>query len=1764
MSHRSPGVRSCCLSALLFLLGLIIVSQPPYVNEPPRKLRGAQAQPQIAAAYGKLPLQFELNRGQTDPRVQFLSRGSNYTLFLSEGEAVLQLRNADPAPDGTGFGVRNAPDQKARNPQSAIRNPQSAVVRLKLVGANPAPLAAGQEELPGKVNYFIGNDPAKWRTNVPTYARVKYREVYRGVDLVYYGNQRQLEHDFVVAPGAGPEQIRMAVEGAERVELDSGDLVLHAAGGDVRLRAPVAYQEVDGARRWVAASYVLQEGNPQSEIRNPKSDAPHSQEVGFELAAYDATRPLVIDPVLVYSTYFGGSGYDSAYTIAVDSFGSAYVAGMTSSLDFPTASPLRPSNGGYYDAFVAKLDPTGTALIYSTYLGGNDDDGGNSIAVDSSGNAYVTGFTWSSDFPTASPLKAWVCGSEACKDAFIAKLNPAGSALLYSTYLGGSDEEEAWGIAVDSAGNAYVTGYTYSIDFPTVNALRPDSGGYYDAFVAKLNAAGSALLYSTYLGGSDDDEGWGIAVDSAGNAYVAGYTYSIDFPTASPLQGALGGEGYGYEDAFIAKLNAAGSALVYSTYLGGSDNDEPWGIAVDSEGNVYITGCTYSTDFPTANALQPSSGGGQQDAFVAKLNAAGSALVYSTYLGGGDTDDGWAIAVDSAGNAYVIGYTYSTDFPTATPLQGTLGGYADAFIAKLGADGSALEYSTYLGGVDQDIGGGIAVDSAGNVYVVGFTYSADFPTAGPLQAASGGGQDVFIAKIGPASGSTDLALTKTGPTSVVAGSSITYTLTVTNNGPSPATGVMVRDPLPGSVTLVSATPSQGTCSGTTTVTCSLGSLAYLASATVTLVVQPAGAGTINNTASVSSNAGDPAPTDNSATATTVIPDFTLSVTPSSQTVAVGGAAGYTVTITGSEGFASSVQLSCSELPAGAACTFTPNPAPPGTSSLALSTSGSTPAGTSTITVNGTSGSLSHSATTSLTVNACNKTYVGSGTWETAASWSPTGVPASSDVACINYGSAVTLASNPTIAALLLGGTLTINSGTLTIASATTASVASGGAVLNLNGGTLSLAGSLVVQSGGAFNWAGGTISGGGSTTIAVGATLAVSGAVTLNNYTLNNAGTATWTGTGNISLSPTATINNSGLFLVQNVQSFAATYYSAGSINNSGTFRKTNSGTTAVSSGYGSIPFNNTGTVDIQAGTFSFGGAFTQTAGSTLLSGGGISAGTLSINGGSLGGAGTVTGNVSNAAAVSPGASAGTLVITGNYTQTATGVLNIEIGAASYDVLQVGGAATLAGTLNITRLSGYVPPAGSSFPVLTYASRSGSFTTTNGLDTGGGLMFQPTFGATAFSLDVGSNPVPSATSIAPSSAVPGGAGFTLAVTGANFTATSVVRWNGSDRATTFVSSTQLTAAIPAVDIAAAGMAQVTVFNPAPGGGTSSALAFTITAFGNPVPTLTALSPDNKTAGGPGFTLTVSGVNFVPAATVLWNDSPRVTTFVSSTQLTAEMMVSDLANAGTAQVTVSNPAPGGGPSATGLPFTIHPRGSYLVGDGSPVSGYDAGKFGDDAIDNLDLIVALRAVTSVPGFTPPNCSDLYDAMDAYPVDGSGRGGDGMLDNLDLIATLRRVTNADLSRPRRQTRGLICSAEAPPSRPVPMALPAESAAVGNLEFGPPAPAGIPVYLRAGRELNLSALSFSLGWAGARGKLRFVAADVGAPSLLDDALAGTLAMAWLEGMQLAAGQRLLLGFIDPAGAAGELPPAFYGVKANDRQTGAALRLATDSTQRR
>ena len=767
-----PGVLS---PGVLLSLGIGVILSGGHGISPRPLIRGLvqysgipapASKPLLNEAYGKLPLAFEANTGQADPEVRFLSRGNGYTLFLTATEAVLSLS-------------RTAVSKVAGRENNEVAS-KGTVLRVKLVRANPEPTVVGINELPGKSNYFIGNDPTKWRTNVPNYARVEYRDVYSGVNLVYYGNQRQVEYDFVVAPGADPARIRFSVEGADKVEVDSqGDLVLQVKGGEIRFHKPVVCQETDGARRQIAGGFVLTDGTPHSAFHTP-----HSTEVGFEIAAYDATRPLVIDPTLAYSTYFGGPGNDSAYAIAVNSSGNVYITGSTFSANFPTGRPWQSALYGSSDAFVAKLNVTGSALVYSTYLGGSAADRGLGIAVDASGNAYVTGQTYSSDFPTVNALQRFSAGGG---EAFVTKLNASGSALAYSTYFGGSKDDIGTAIAVDVSGAAYVTGGTNPVDAtPIVSPILSATFGYVKAFVVKLNPAGSALLYAVYFGGSGFDWPTGIAVGFSGNAYVVGYTSSFNFPTRNPLQ--VQGPAAEDFDAFVVKLNSLGSDLIYATYLGGSNADGGLAIAVDASDNAYIAGETSSTNFPrTAGCLQAALKG-TQDAFVAKLNAAGSALVYSTYLGGGGIESAVGIAVDTAGNAYVTGWTSSRDFPTAGPLQPASGGGTKAFVAKLDPVGSALAASTYLGGSGGDAGQAIAVDTAGNVYVAGWTSSCDFPTASPLQAACGGGSDAFVVKISgiatqctysivPESQSFSLANSATGTVTLTAVKGCSWTAT---------------------------------------------------------------------------------------------------------------------------------------------------------------------------------------------------------------------------------------------------------------------------------------------------------------------------------------------------------------------------------------------------------------------------------------------------------------------------------------------------------------------------------------------------------------------------------------------------------------------------------------------------------------------------------------------------------------------------------------------------------------------------------------------------------------------------------------------------------------------------------------------------------------------------------------------------------------------------------------------------------------------------
>ena len=766
--------------AFMLVLTTLLLARPVFQ---PSSVESSTAS--ILETYGQLPLSFEANQGQTDDQVKFLSRGSGYSLFLTPAEAVLALRKS---------AASELPNKVDLASISADMEDTQAVeytaLLMQLVGANPEPQVAGLAELPGMVNYFIGDDPQKWQTNIPTFARVKYEEVYPGVDLVYYGNQGQLEYDFVVAPGADPKSIALGYDGVDKIEVDTqGNLALYIGSEQVRMRKPLVYQEIDGTKRDIPGGYLLADNN----------------HVSFQVGAYDNNRPLIIDPVLVYSTYLdSGEGYIE--DITVDAVGNAYVTGFTYSTDFPTTpGALQPTcitlSGFCTKAYVTKLNPDGSALVYSTYLGGSGNDLGFGIDVDAAGSAYVTGSTGSTDFPTTPGAFQPTCYASVglgCGNAFVVKLNPDGSALVYSTYLGGVRNEGGSAIAVDASGSAYVTGFTGSTDFPTVNPLPQSACTEEDVrvFVAKLNAAGSALIYSTCLGGTYSSISMtpiNIAVDADGNAYVTGVTASTDFPTVNAFQPAYAG---GEQDAYVAKFSPTGS-LVYSTYLGGSDDEEgEFNIAVDAAGNAYVTGVTESTDFPTVNPLQPAIGS-FKDAVVVKFNAAGSALVYSTFLGGSWLDYGFDIAVDAAGSAYVTGVTQSTDFPTVNPFQPAFGGQLlygyDAFVAKLNPEGSALVYSTYLGGSRDDFGVGIDVDAAGNAYVTGMTSSTDFPTANPLYASGNG----FVAKLSNTPSGSNVTVSPgsgTMVTFVSVSSPGETTVTTSSSGPIPPAGFSLGDP----------------------------------------------------------------------------------------------------------------------------------------------------------------------------------------------------------------------------------------------------------------------------------------------------------------------------------------------------------------------------------------------------------------------------------------------------------------------------------------------------------------------------------------------------------------------------------------------------------------------------------------------------------------------------------------------------------------------------------------------------------------------------------------------------------------------------------------------------------------------------------------------------------------------------------------------------------------------------------------------------------
>jgi hypothetical protein len=1000
----------------------------------------------VAGYLGALPLAFEPNRGQSSDGVKYVARGARYNVFFTPAETVLVLEGSS----------------QTKPAESQVANPVD-ILRMSLKGADASADLIAVDQLPGKTNYFIG--PREyWQSDIPNYRRILQRQVYPGIDISYHGKEGQLEEDFVVSPGANPRAIRLAFEGAKTLRTNSNrELEVRLQGGAVTLRRPVAYQETNGSKQLVSANYVVMNNGL----------------VGFRLGDYDRRLPLVIDPILSYSTYLGGSNIDGANAIAVAPDGTAFVAGGTFSTDFPTVHALQPNHGGqqdfFQDAFIAKLSADGSTLLYATYLGGKNEDAANGIAVDNFGDAYITGTTDSPDFPVTFGSINTECGGDGkcgasfnpggliVSNGFITKLNPAGSEIVYSGFIGFYEIVKSQGIAVDNDQIAYVTGQTgpnlpVTIlinppppppPFPiTGSAFQPLFGGAVDAFVMKISATGSTVLYSSYLGGVGEDIANGVAVDSSANAYVTGLTYSVNFPTVNALQPSFGGAG----DAFLAKVNTDGagvSSLAYSTYLGGSGLDQGNGIAVDRGGSVFVAGGTSSPSLGTTGVVQPncqldSSNTCEGDAFVAKFNPGASpalTLGYLTYLGGSLADTATAIAVEPVnppnGFAYVVGSTVSQDFPvTSAVFQSKYGGgNADAFVAKLDPNGAALLYSSYLGGTNTDAAFGVAADTVGNAYVAGQTCSLDLPLSNPEQASPAGNCDAFVSKVSILNGiqvnpaglvfsaqslgttSQSQVVTLTNGDNAVTLSSITVDQTSPNPADFAVTTTCISSLLPGGQCTISVTftpqgaglrkasiPITVTAPGfsqsvvvplngqASTLTLSASSLSFGqqqvgANNTSPLSIIATNNGTTPVTFTSITASGDFSETDNctkaplqptttcgiqvtfapttagsSVGALTLIDNapgspqivllmgtgvgqqsgFGINATPSSATVAAGNAATITISVNSSSGLSQPITLGCAGLPVNASCSFSPSTLTPSgigplTSTLTIST-----------------------------------------------------------------------------------------------------------------------------------------------------------------------------------------------------------------------------------------------------------------------------------------------------------------------------------------------------------------------------------------------------------------------------------------------------------------------------------------------------------------------------------------------------------------------------------------------------------------------------------------------------------------------------------------------------------------------------------------------------------------------------------------------------------------------------------------------------------
>ena len=701
------------------------------------------------ANYGKLPMTFEANQGQTASDVKFLSRGPGYVVFLTAGEMVFSARASLLTPPK---------DSPSNSQVSASQKPSNTVIQLAMVGANPNPVVAGEQLQTGKANYFIGSDKSKWQKNVATYAKVRYKDIYPGIDLVYYGNPSQMEYDFEIAPGANPKQIQFEVKGADSVSVDgsSGDLVLQTKQGALHMKSPVLYQTVNQMKLPIAGGYSMKSAT----------------RVAFSLIGYDKSKPLVIDPVLLYSTYLGGLASDEAVGVFVDSDGSAYVAGWTQSTNFPLASQGGNAPSGT-NAFVAKLDVSGSSLLYADYIGGSSEDYTLAMAFDNANNVYISGYTCSNDFPIMNGYQTQ--NISGCP-GFVSKVSADGSSLLYSTYLSGSSTTFATAIAVSASQEIYVGGWTYSTDFPTFNAYQstvlPNQNEYFGqyGFVTHFTADGSALVFSTYLAGNTnvvENCGGGtcwpapysavsaIALDASGNAYVTGNTNTYNFPTTENAFMSSQNTPNDAQLGFVSELTNAGT-LAYSTYFGTTDGNynSMTAIAVDSNGSAYVTGNTYSDgSFPvtTPNLCDPGSES-CGSAFVTKFDPTGSTLVYSTFLPSQSYANSEAIVLDAQNNAYVLSQTSNGYMTLVNPIE-AFTNQSDLLLVEVDPTGSVDLFSTYVGGNGDDFPGGVAVDASGSIYLAGYSSSSDFPvTAAALQNALGGNTDAFVAKIGTASG----------------------------------------------------------------------------------------------------------------------------------------------------------------------------------------------------------------------------------------------------------------------------------------------------------------------------------------------------------------------------------------------------------------------------------------------------------------------------------------------------------------------------------------------------------------------------------------------------------------------------------------------------------------------------------------------------------------------------------------------------------------------------------------------------------------------------------------------------------------------------------------------------------------------------------------------------------------------------------------------------------------------------------------------------